>query len=300
MRSTLVCILFAVAGCVGDIPEGFEAPEEEVVTLAATVPLVNGQPVSGLAASQGVELHFALDVPAGASALRFVIAGGTGDADLYVRFGAPPTRTLWDYRPYLDGNAETVTPSPVKTGTYYVMLRAYTSFSGVTLTPSFTAPTDPPPPPPPPGTSCGTTWAPEWIAFEDQVVSLINARRAAGATCGTVVKPAVGPLVVDVALREASRCHSLDMGVNAYFSHTGLDGSSPWDRIAEAGYTASPTGENIAAGYATPQQVVDGWMTSPGHCNNIMNGGSNETGVGYAYQAGSPYGRYWTQTFGHR
>jgi uncharacterized protein YkwD len=90
------------------------------------------------------------------------------------------------------------------------------------------------------------------------------------------------------------------MAVNGYFSHTSQDGRSPWQRIADAGYTASATGENIAAGYATPEAVVAGWMTSTGHCNNIMNGNSNETGLGYAYQQGSPYGRYWTQTFGRR
>jgi uncharacterized protein YkwD len=45
---------------------------------------------------------------------------------------------------------------------------------------------------------------------------------------------------------------------------------------------------------------MDGWMTSTGHCTNIMNDGSNEIGVGYAYTAGSSYGHYWTQTFGWR
>jgi uncharacterized protein YkwD len=102
------------------------------------------------------------------------------------------------------------------------------------------------------------------------------------------------------ALRQAARCHSLDMAVHGYFSHTSQDGRSPWDRIAAAGYDAFATGENIAAGYATADAVVAGWMTSTGHCNNIMNGSSNETGVGYAFQQGSPFGHYWTQTFGQR
>jgi len=146
----------------------------------------------------------------------------------------------------------------------------------------------------------GTTTPTEWVAFEDEVVTRVNQQRAAGATCGGVAKPAVGPLVVDAALREAARCHSLDMAVNAYFSHTSLDGSTPWDRIAAAGYTGSATAENIAAGYATPQAVVEGWMTSTGHCNNIMGSNSNETGVGYAYLATAPWGHYWTETFGHR
>jgi len=296
----------SLAACVVDPePADFSAPEEDVVSQAATAPLVNGTPVANLGAAKGQELYYSIDVPAGATNLKLEIAGGTGDADLYVRYGAAPTKTSYDYRPYLDGNAETITPSPIKTGTYYVMVRAYATFSGVTLTASFTPPTapPPPPPPPPPGTpDCrnAASWPSEWVAYEDQVLTLINQRRAAGATCGGVAKPPVGPVVTDSALREASRCHSLDMAVQGYFSHTGKDGSSPWDRIAAAGYTASPTGENIAAGYQTPQAVVEGWMTSTGHCNNMMNGNSNETGVGYAFQSGSPYGRYWTQTFGHR
>ena len=302
---TALFTAFFLAGCVvGDPEPGFEAPEEEVISLAAAAPLVNGQPITGLAGAQGSELHYSIAVPSGATNLRFQISGpGTGDADLYVRFGQQATRTMWDYRPYLDGNNETVNPSPIQTGTYFVMLRGYTAYSGVTLTASYQTTTPPPPPPPPPpGPNCQdpATWPAEWVAFEDEVLAQINARRAAGATCGTVVKPAVGPVVMNAELREASRCHSQDMGVNGYFSHTSQDGRSPWDRIDDAGYDASPTGENIAAGYATPTAVVNGWMTSTGHCNNIMNGGSNETGVGYAYQAGSPYGRYWTQTFGHR
>jgi uncharacterized protein YkwD len=129
---------------------------------------------------------------------------------------------------------------------------------------------------------------------------LINQRRAASATCGSAVKPAVGALRMDADLREAARCHSLDMAVNGYFGHDSQDGRSPWDRIDEAGYTASATGENIAAGYADAEAAVVGWMESDGHCNNIMAAGSNETGIGYGYQQGSPFGGYWTETFGRR
>jgi serine protease len=100
--------------------------------------LENGVPVSGLSASQGQELHFTLEVPAGASALSFQISGGSGDADLYVQFGSAPTTGSYDCRPYLNGNNETCNISNVQAGTYHVMLRAYSSFSGVTLTGSYT------------------------------------------------------------------------------------------------------------------------------------------------------------------
>jgi serine protease len=60
------------------------------------------------------------------------MSGGPGDADLYVRYGAKPTTSRWDYRPFLEGNEESVTAQPVA-GTWYVMVRGYTAFSGVSL-----------------------------------------------------------------------------------------------------------------------------------------------------------------------
>jgi len=102
--------------------------------------LSNGVTVSNLAASTGAELYYTLDVPAGATDLSFSMNGGSGDADLYVRFGAQPTTSTYDCRPYQTGNTETCTISNVQAGTYHVMVRAYSSFSGVNLTGSFTEP----------------------------------------------------------------------------------------------------------------------------------------------------------------
>src|SRR5690606_13700313 len=102
--------------------------------------LSNGVTQSNLSASTGSELNYTLDVPAGATDLSFNINGGSGDADLYVRFGAQPTTSTYDCRPYRTGNTETCTISNVQAGTYHVMVRAYSSFSGVNLTGSFTEP----------------------------------------------------------------------------------------------------------------------------------------------------------------
>lgn len=99
--------------------------------------LENGVAKTGLSGSQGTELRFTMDVPSGASNLSFSISGGTGDADLYVRFGSAPTTSSYDCRPYLNGNNETCNISSVQTGTYHVMLRGYTSFSGVSLVGSY-------------------------------------------------------------------------------------------------------------------------------------------------------------------
>lgn len=148
---------------------------------------------------------------------------------------------------------------------------------------------------------CGeSSWPQEWVALEQEMLALVNEARASGATCPTGPRPATHPLAHDDALAEAARLHSLDMGEQGYFSHTSLDGRSPWQRIREAGYTASAIGENISAGHATAEGAFAGWMSSEGHCRNIMSTNPNEMGVGYVLVEGSPYGHYWTQTFGQR
>lgn len=136
------------------------------------------------------------------------------------------------------------------------------------------------------------------LAFEDQVLTLVNQYRSVGAVCGSTPYPPTAPLLMNGQLRLAARGHSQDMAANSYFSHTSLDGRTFNQRITAAGYSGSPLGENIAAGYPTPQAVVAGWMASPGHCSNIMSGSYRSIGVGYAFLAGSAYGHYWTQDFG--
>ncbi|HEX7029515.1 MAG TPA: S8 family serine peptidase [Gammaproteobacteria bacterium] len=99
--------------------------------------LENGVAETDLAGSAGTELRFTLDVPADASNLSFVMSGGSGDADLYVRFGSEPTTSSYDCRPYVGGNDERCDIDDVQAGTYHVMIRGYTSFSGVSLVGSF-------------------------------------------------------------------------------------------------------------------------------------------------------------------
>jgi serine protease len=115
------------------------------VTKAVTVTapptgnvLTKGVPVTGLAATTGNSLNYTMDVPAGATNLTFTMSGGTGDADLYVRFGSAPTDTAYDCRPYSSGNAETCTFAAPSAGTYHVRVKAYSSFSGVSLVGDYT------------------------------------------------------------------------------------------------------------------------------------------------------------------
>lgn len=98
---------------------------------------------SNLSGAQGSTKYFSLDVPAGASNLAFNMSGGSGDADLYVRFGAQPTTSAYDCRPYQSGNNESCPITNVQAGTYYVMLRGYSAYSGVSLSGTYDAGTGP-------------------------------------------------------------------------------------------------------------------------------------------------------------
>jgi len=101
-------------------------------------PLTNGTAVTGInQPTVGSSVNYTLVVPAGATNLKFVMSGGTGDADMYVKFGSAPTDTVYDCRPYVSGNAETCTIATAQAGTYYVNLKAYSSFTGVSLTGSY-------------------------------------------------------------------------------------------------------------------------------------------------------------------
>jgi uncharacterized protein YkwD len=132
---------------------------------------------------------------------------------------------------------------------------------------------------------------------ESQFLTLINNYRQS---------KGLGALKASRALNVASYKHSLDMGKRKYFSHTtksplpaGQSGSSPWDRMMDAGYGYNTyKGENIAAGYSSAQSVFNGWKASSGHNKNMLNANFTVIGVGYASVSGSPYKYYWTTDFG--
>jgi Zn-dependent metalloprotease len=100
-------------------------------TGGGTGGLQNGVPVTGLSGAQSQELSYSVTVPAGSS-LMIAMSGGTGDADLYVKKGSAPTTSSYDCRPYRTGNSESCSFSSAS-GTYYVKVRGYTAFSGVSL-----------------------------------------------------------------------------------------------------------------------------------------------------------------------
>jgi len=340
---------------------------------------------------QGENRHFG-PFPVLAGSIFQAAMTGSGDPDLYVRFGAAPTTSSYACRPYKDGAIESCRLTvPSGQTSAYVMVRGYTAatfsvalayvtaaapattdtlaptFAGLTSatvvgsgevrlgwtagtdnladsstliydvyqstgsTVSFTSPSFSTAPGAaavavtglspstqysfavrardPSGnretngvvrtvtTAAATTLPPsDNETFEQNVLLLVNQRRAAGASCGTTSYPAVAPVARHTALVTSARLHSEDMAANNYFSHTSLDGRTPSTRMRAAGFNGTVMGENIAAGYTTPESVVQAWMNSPGHCANIMRAAYKYLGVGYT--SGGSYGHYWTQDFG--
>ena len=157
----------------------------------------------------------------------------------------------------------------------------------------------------PPGGSAtgGTTTAASTCDLPDFRASLlarINQVRAAGANCGSDgVFGAAAPLAWNELLTAAADGHSKDMAAKNYFSHTSADGRTLGDRVSATGYAWTMLGENIAAGHATTNAVMDGWIASPGHCANLMNASFAEVGVAcVSGAAGDAYPTYWTMDLG--
>ncbi|MGQ9584280.1 MAG: CAP domain-containing protein [Anaerolineae bacterium] len=154
----------------------------------------------------------------------------------------------------------------------------------------------------------GTDWLPQPLgsnlseanagdqeAFEQRILELTNrARRQAG----------VPPLKLNETLHIVARGHAQDMADNDFVSHTGSNGSNLSQRLREAGYTGwLAAAENVAAGFSSPEAVVQGWLGSAGHRNNLLHPNLREIGVAYVYDATDTYGpyhHYWVQVFSSR
>ena len=134
-------------------------------------------------------------------------------------------------------------------------------------------------------------------AVRARVVELVNAARSKGRKCGSERFAAAPPLIASRELNEAAARHARDMARRSYFEHRGADGSQPKERVLRAGYQPRLTGENIALGPESAEEVVAGWLASPGHCANIMDSRFQHIGVGLA--TGRGRGKiYWVQNFG--
>lgn len=136
--------------------------------------------------------------------------------------------------------------------------------------------------------------------FQASVIARVNQLRAAGASCGSsgTFGPAAA-LTWNTQLTQAATAHSLDMVTNNFFDHTGSNGSTLSSRVNATGYAWSGLGENIAAGHGTVDNVMTGWMNSPGHCANIMNPAFTQIGVACIKgSSANRYADYWTMDLG--
>ncbi|TWI57616.1 uncharacterized protein YkwD [Pseudomonas duriflava] len=138
----------------------------------------------------------------------------------------------------------------------------------------------------------------DWQQAGQVILREVNAARAAPRSCGNQAFTAAPPLTWNATLAQTALGHSRDMANQNYFSHAGRDGSQVSDRATREGYQWSRIGENIAAGQGTAHKAVAGWLSSPGHCANIMNPHFTEMGAAYHVNEKSDAAIYWTQVFG--
>ncbi len=123
-------------------------------------------------------------------------------------------------------------------------------------------------------------------AIEHQVIQLVNQERA---------KAGLKALRPNWQLSRVARHKSQNMRDHHYFSHTSPTYGSPFTMIKNYGISFKAAGENIAMGQTTAKQVMNSWMNSSGHRQNILNSNFTEIGVGYAEGGSGRY--YWTQMF---
>ena len=122
------------------------------------------------------------------------------------------------------------------------------------------------------------------------VVAQINAVRG---------QNGLAPLVVQSQLNASAQGFAQAMAAGRFFAHVAPNGSTMASRDEASGYTGwTNLEENIAAGQTTPAAVVNAWMQSPPHRGNLLSPKVTDTGVGFVYVPGSPYGYYWVQEFG--
>ena len=139
---------------------------------------------------------------------------------------------------------------------------------------------------------------PDPALLGQEMLTLVNEARATPRHCGAQAFGAAPPLAWNDTLAHAALGHSRDMAEKRYFNHKEPGGSTPPVRATQAGYRWSRISENIASGQRTVAEAVAGWLSSPGHCANIMNPAVTEMGGAYALNPGSEDGTlYWTQMF---
>jgi len=132
-------------------------------------------------------------------------------------------------------------------------------------------------------------------ALAVRALTLINQVRAGGTHCGQRWFAPTSPVTLSATLATVALGHAADMAEHDYFEHQDLTGHSPAQRVRAVGYQEKLVGENIAYGPKSIDEVVQGWLDSPDHCENIMDPRFAQMGVAYAPGQHSRRGLYWVQ-----
>jgi fibronectin type 3 domain-containing protein len=255
---------YVVQASNGTCSSGNSAQASATTQAGPSTVLSNGVPVTGISGAASSQQTWTMSVPAGATNLSFVISGGTGDADMYVRFGAAPTTSTYDCRPYLSGNNETCSFATPQTGTYYVMLVGYSAYSGVSLTGSYT-----------PASTCTPPAAPTGVSASAASSSQINVAWSAssGATSYTVSRSTTsgGPYSAVGTVSTTS------------FSNTGLAAATTYYYVVSASNGSCASG-NSAQASATTQAASSTEL--------VTNGGFEGSSSGWTLAGNA----YWTGT----
>jgi uncharacterized protein YkwD len=128
-----------------------------------------------------------------------------------------------------------------------------------------------------------------------RALQLVNEVRARGARCGERSFAPAPPVTLSGTLAGVALGHAADMAEHNYFEHEDLMGRSPADRVRAVGYREKLVGENIAYGPNSAEEVVQGWLDSTGHCENIMDPRFAEMGIAFATGRSAKRGLYWVQ-----
>jgi uncharacterized protein YkwD len=137
--------------------------------------------------------------------------------------------------------------------------------------------------------------APQAPVLATRALQLVNEIRARGTRCGERSFAPAPPVRLSGTLAGVALGHAADMAEHNYFEHQDLTGRSPAQRVRAVGYQEKLVGENIAYGPKSAEEVVQGWLDSPGHCENIMDPRFAEMGIAYAAGRASKRGLYWVQ-----
>jgi uncharacterized protein YkwD len=132
---------------------------------------------------------------------------------------------------------------------------------------------------------------------DQSLLNRVNEARSQPLQCGKQDFSAASSLVWNCKLADAAQAHSKNMAELEFFSHTSPNGTEIGERVSNQNYRWLAVGENIAAGQNSVDEVVDAWLSSPGHCVNIMSAKFTEMGAARIEAPSSQYSPFWTQVF---